>query len=253
KSGPVPILEGVGRVGPNGRAHYAFSPNGTLIYIPGTGTVTSALQRTLALVDRKGKVRPLLLPPQNYSHPRISPDGKQLAVASSDPQQAMIWIYDLKGSSPARRLTLEGRSSDPIWTPDGQYVTFSSDRNGERGLFRQRADGSAPAERLTKAEQGANHVPESWSADNKTLAVSVTGPNTASVWVVSMEGERKASPFVPPSAAIQRNADFSRDGRWLAYNSNEGAEAPGGVSLGDHVFVQPFPATGAKYQLSTDR
>jgi eukaryotic-like serine/threonine-protein kinase len=77
----------------------------------------------------------------------------------------------------------------------------------------------------------------------------VRGPNTGNIWIFSLDGEKKSKSITPPSSSLETNAVFSPDGRWLAYNSNEAAAA-GAVT--SHIFVQPFPPTGAKYQVSTE-
>jgi len=178
EGGPVPILEGVLRASQpqnfSGAAQFSFSNTGSLIYFPGPAGGTGATglpPQTLALADRNGKVQPLGLPPQPLYHPRISPDGKQLVFGTDDGNDGIIWVYDLKGNGPARRLTFGGSNFSPIWSRDGRYITFASDRQaGDRGLFRQLADGTAPAERLTKAELGSGQRPEQWSPDGKTLS-----------------------------------------------------------------------------------
>ncbi|MBZ5557278.1 MAG: hypothetical protein LAO77_08405 [Acidobacteriia bacterium] len=95
---------------------------------------------------------------QPYFQPRISPDGRQLAVAVNDGKEANIWVYDLSGTTSMRRLTFAGKNRSPIWTRDGQRVVFTSDREGDSGLFWQRADGSGEAERLPTAEAGVFHT-----------------------------------------------------------------------------------------------
>src|SRR5262249_18714731 len=79
--GPVPILDGVTRAGVG--AQYAISKEGSLVYIPG-GSTTEVAARSLALVDRNGKVQSLGVPPRPYSHPRIAPDGKRIVVSTDD-------------------------------------------------------------------------------------------------------------------------------------------------------------------------
>ena len=241
-SGPIPVVEGISRAGSQlFAAHYAVSASGLLVYMPASGLAATP-RRTLALVDMTGKAQPLAVPVNAYSHPRVSPDGMRVAVATEDSKEAAIWIAELSGSGLPRRLTFEGRNVAPIWTRDGQFVTFQSDREGDRGLFQQRADGAGTAERLTKAEPTTQHFPDSWSPDGKTLTFRVAA-EVNSIWTWSREGDRM------PRHLLQGNrsyvtSEFSPDGRWLAYGSNE----LDGLQF--NVFVQPFPPTGAKYQMS---
>jgi len=183
-----------------------------------------------------------------YIHPRISPAGNQLTVGTDDGQDAVIWVYDLKtASSSLRRLTFGGRNRFPTWSPDSRYITFQSDREGDAAIFRQRADGSGAAERVTKPEPGTQHEPESWSPDGQTLSFNNVRGTNQGIWSVRMDGDRKPALLVDsPDSAVEKHSTFSPDGRWLAYMATPSAL----VVVSTEVFVQPFPPTGAKYQIS---
>jgi eukaryotic-like serine/threonine-protein kinase len=243
---PMPVLDGVSRTsaGGAGQARFAVSSTGTLVYVPGT-SVNPIPNRVLVTVEG-GEERMLPLSPQPYHHPRLSPNGKQIAFGTDDGREAVIWVIDdVNAISRPRRLTFQGRNLYPIWTPDGGWITFQSNREGDRGLFRQRADGSAPVERLTKAEPEAAHTPNSWSPNSKILAFSVSRTAAASsIWTMSLDGDRKPQRFSDDQSIPLDNAAFSPDGRWLAYNARVALAPP-------NIFVQPFPPTGARYQLST--
>jgi serine/threonine-protein kinase len=241
--GPTPVVKAVARASTQAWAsHFAVSNSGSLAYRPGVDVLSA--RRMLALVDLAGKVQVTLPgPPQSYFHPRASPDGSQVAVATVDAKEAAIVIIDLANAGSPRRLTFEGRNMAPIWTPDGRFITFQSDRGGARGLFHQRADGSGAAEQLTKAEPGEDHFPDSWSPDGKILSFRVTVNFVSSVWTLSRDGDRTPVRLLSGERSYASSA-FSPDGRWLAYGTNE----INGRAY--QVFVQPFPSTGAKYQVS---
>jgi serine/threonine-protein kinase len=236
-SGPTPVVEGVRNSGgTTGASQFSVADNGTLIFVPGplSGGGSGAL-RTLAYRDRSGnELERLKVPPRAYSYPRVSPDGTRVAV-STDDDKPDVWIIDLAGSSAPRQLTLGGNSRIPVWSADGLRVTFRSNREGDDSIFWQKADGTGTAERLTKAEPGTFHVPQSWSHDGKYLAyIVVKGGSLAAVWILSLD-DKKATLLAERAA----NPDFSPDGQWLAYQSFETGQS--------QIFVQPFPATGAKY------
>jgi eukaryotic-like serine/threonine-protein kinase len=242
---PAPILEPVARSAnsaqQSGVAQYAVSATGMLAYLSGR-SVGASLPKVLAFAGRDGKVQMLGLPPHPYIHPRLSPDGRQLVVGTDDGREANVWIYDLKSGGSLRRLTFGGRNQYPIWTPDGRFITFQSDRDGDEAVFRQLADGSGPAQRVTKPEAGVGHRPESWSPDGKTLAMNVVRTGDQSIWTISTEPGAQPTVFAH-TAADEKHSTFSPDGRWVAHMSTtEGAS---------DIYVQPFPPTGAKYQVAT--
>jgi serine/threonine-protein kinase len=234
--GEVPVVEGVRRATYGAAPHFSFSKTGSLIYVPGPISAAGN-QQLLAVIDRKGDVETLKAPPRHYNFIRVSPDGKRVAFESD----ANIWIYDLAGTIAPRQLTVGGANYYPVWTADGERVTFQSNREGDLGIFWQRADGADPAERLTKPEQGAAHIPDSWSPDGQNLSFSAVKGDDAAVWILSIK-EKKASIFAQAASASLRWSSFSPDGAWLAYQSNEMKR--------NQVWVQPFPnTTGAKYPI----
>ena len=231
---PTPILEGVGESGnPSWFAHFAFSDTGTLVYVP-TGSDPRE-GRILVWVDRKGAEQPLAAPSRAYSNPRLSPDGQRLAVTFAD----AVWIYDIQ-SDTLTRLTFEGNGNFPLWTPDGKRITFISTRLGPQDLFWKPADGTGAAEQLVV--DALSKTPHSWSPDGKFLAYTELNPTSAgNIWVLPVDGEPE--PFLQ-EPYVESGAVFSPDGHWIAYRSNESGR--------HEIYVQPFPKTGAKWQISTD-
>jgi serine/threonine protein kinase/Tol biopolymer transport system component len=246
RGGPAPIVEGVTRASINGgAAQFTFSGTGVLVYVPGPALAGSS-QGKLAWIDRQGVVEPLTLQAGSYGHPRLSPDGKHLVYDTLEGTDAIVWTYDLSGTSAPRRLTFGGRNQVPVWSAGGERVAFQSDREGDNAIFWQRTDGTGTAERLTKPQPGTGHVPDSWSSDGKTLLYDVTKGTERSLWTLSFP-DRKATPFddVHSGGAfgISTNAAFSPNGRWVAYNG----EGPTGSFP---LVVQPFPTTGERYQIT---
>ena len=158
----------------------------------------------------------------------------------NDGKDTDVWIYELSGASANRRLTFGGRNELPIWSPDSTRIAFQSDREGDEGIFWQAADGSGTPQRMTKAEPGTFHSPATWSADGAHLLFDATTGVNVVLSVLSVQ-DRQVAPFGAVTSAEPTNASFSRDGHWVAYTSTDG---------GRRVLVQPFPATGAKYEVS---
>jgi hypothetical protein len=241
--GPISVVEGVERAqaGQTGSAQFAVSGTGTLMYIPGPATVGQP-GYDIALFHRDGALDRLKLPPRVYHSPRFSPNGQQLAFDADDGPAANIWVYDLVGNHAPRQLTFESHNRFPIWTGDSQRIAFQSDREGDAGIFWQQADGkTGRADRLTKAEQGEEQTPESWSRDGDTLLFSSRtrgGPFSLRTFTFH---DKKTAPFDDVRSTGEPNGTFSPDGRWIAYAvQGEGASA---------IYVRPFPLTDVKYRI----
>jgi serine/threonine-protein kinase len=240
--GPVAVVEGVRRSGNGaGAAQFSVSDTGTLVYVPGPVTPNTT-GVVLAFIDRDGTVKPLALPPKLYGSPRVSPDGKRIAVQTGDDN--IIWIYDVSGTTAMRKLTFVGMNRFPVWSANGERIAFQSDREGDAAIFWQRADGTGPAERLTKAEPGVFHIPDSWSPDWQTLSFTVVKGNESSIWTYSLR-EKKATVFAQAAGKRMGRSMFAPDGLWLAYESTESS-----ANGQREIFVQPFPANGTMYQVS---
>jgi serine/threonine-protein kinase len=202
-----------------------------------------SFQFDLAFTDRKGTVEPLKLPDGPYEYPRVSPDGKRITFGTDNGQEAVVWVYDLTGQSAVQRLTIEGNNRFPVWSADGQRIAFQSDRDGDTAIFWQRADRAEGAERLTKPEPGTTHIPDAWSPDGKHLLFTISADRTFTVSMLTL-ATRTLAPFGQIKSLARATPDFSPDGRWVAYSASERD------STGTQVYVQPFPPTGTRFQLS---
>ena len=237
--GNISVVEGVFRT--SGAPHYAVSAGGTLVYLPGTGIGFS--NNALVWVDRNGKEEPITVPANIYESPRISPDGKRVAlsVGSTLNQDVWVWDFDLRTLT---RLTFDqGEDAMPVWTADGKRIAFHTHQKEARGsIYWKAADGTGE-DQAVGSFPGIEIFPCSLSGDGKTLFVTA-GYAGASVDIgaQSLEGDKKYSLLLKePYAEAQPH--ISRDGRWMAYASMESGQS--------QIYVRPFPELNkGRWQLS---
>jgi serine/threonine-protein kinase len=243
-TGPaLPVIDGVRSSSSrmSGAFQFALSASGSLVYLPGSRVGPEYGKQQLVLADRAGRTEPLPPAPSDFRAVRVSPHDARIAMEVGTADDANIYISDTAAAAPLRRLTVGGRNHCPVWSSDGKLIAFQSDRDGDRAIFAQAADGAGAAVRLTTPEPGESHTPESWSPDGRTLLLSVTTSSAVSLATLSVSDGR-VDAFSDVSSAIAVNARFSPDGHWVAY-----ARADRGMP--STIFVEPFPSTGAKYQL----
>jgi serine/threonine-protein kinase len=232
----VPVVEDVLQAGFVGAVQYSVSSTGSLVYIPG-GSLAS---ERLVWVSRNGTEQALAAPPHAYIYPRVSPDGRHVAVNIVE-EGVQLWLYDLARDA-LTRVTVGGNTNlTPAWTPDGKRIVFASNREGPTNVFWQLADGSGGPERLTSSQY--LNSPRSFSPDGQLLAYIEMNLTTGyDIWVLRLS-DHKAQPFLRTTFNESAPA-FSPDGHWLAYVSDESGRW--------EAYMQPYPGPGGKYQLSTE-
>ncbi len=195
--------------------------------------VSGGGQRQLTWVDRSGAVRGTVGPPDgSLSAPRVSPDGRQVAFFRETQGKEDIWLQD---DARASRLTFgSGDSMYSVWSPDGNRLAFVSVSSSSYDFYQKPTNG-AQAQELPLSSQKVQ-VPTSWSADGRYLLYfSFDSGAGGDLWVLPMTGTRKAFPFLQSSFA-KVWGQFSPDGRWVAYQSNESGR--------DEIYVRRFLKPG---------
>jgi Tol biopolymer transport system component len=199
--------------------------------------------RRLVWVDRQGRAQPLGGEPNFYGVPRLSPDGRRVAVEMLND----IWVYDLTDRT-LGRVSFRGVNAHPVWAPDGRHLTFSSSAGvSSPRLYWSDVDAGGQPEPLTR--EGGVQFPGSWTPDGSTLGYAETAnaPTEADtgwdIWLLRPGSTPSRSPLI----RTQFNEDqpmFSPDGRVLAYVSDETGER--------QVYVRPFPDTGRRVRVTPD-
>ena len=110
----------------------------------------------LALVDLDGAKKVLgRLPPSVFA-PRLSPDGKRIAIETRDrsgPDGARLWIAELSDIGGRRPVAAPVGPQDwaPMWTINGDRLVFIVSNEKGDAIFWRRADGTGVAEHLLDA------------------------------------------------------------------------------------------------------
>jgi Tol biopolymer transport system component len=236
---PVPIADSVAFNSTNNTGGFSVSETGMLAY----RAASDATSRRLAWFDRSGREVGTLgsVDENNLKHPQLSADGRSLAVDRNVQYNADVWLIDTTQGVPSRFTFDAAADSFPIWSPDGNRIIFCSDRKGNVDLYQKASSGAGNDELLLQSS--LDKFPNDWSPDGRFLLYVQVEPKTGfDILVLPLFGERKPYPFVNTSFS-EGNAQYSPDGRWVAYQSNESGRS--------EIYVQPFRGPGGKRQIST--
>ena len=220
-------------------AAFTVSAAGLLAYRAGQGGAGSV---RLSWADRDGKTVTPVSQAGNYSNPALDAVGQRAAVNFGASGGASdVWVLDTRRNTSSRLTFDAAQDSDGIFSPEGRWVAFYSARQGG-GIYRKASSGAGADELV--AATGLATYPRDWSSDGRfILYANYKDPaNGTDLWIVPVQGERK--PFAYLSTPFSEDQGyFSPDGRWIAYASDETGRS--------EVFVQAFPVSGSKFQVST--
>jgi eukaryotic-like serine/threonine-protein kinase len=203
-----------------------------------TQTGTGALPSQLTWFDRSGKAVGTVGTPASYGNVRLSADGRRVAVDqnATDGRTVDIWVFELNRAAPTRLTFDPSAHQTPIWSPDGKEILFSWNHKLGDQLYLKNADGSGSAEEIADLGAGFPVNTWDWSRDGKYVLVR----RGNELWYLTWP-DRAAKPLLQAKWNVQ-NAQFSPDGRWVAYASNETGSM--------EIYVSPFPAADGKWQVS---
>jgi eukaryotic-like serine/threonine-protein kinase len=236
----IPIAESVSFSTTAGNGAFSAAENGLLAYRTGAASGV----REWVWMDRQGRRLSAVTKPAVITSGAMSPDEKTLAYEIFEPNGSSdLWLQDLSRGA-ASRFTFEPRiSSFPVWSPDGSQIAFSLRPTAGVSFVIARKPVSGNGKQEVLLPVRVNGYPWDWTPDGKFIVYSDTGETTNyDLWLLPLAGDHKPISLLQTKFNETR-AQFSPDGQWVAYVSDESGKL--------EVYVQPMPATGGKWQVST--
>ena len=248
---PVHIADQLAFSAANGRGHFDVSQNGVLLYFQSDATGGGTASRAQIVAgnavygwrDRTGKLLGLAGEQGAYGDIDLSPDGKFIAITRQDAAPGSdIWVIDWERAGVPTRLTLDPADDiNPIWSPAGDRIAFTTYRKGNADVYVKNANGVGAETPLL--ESPSDELVEDWSKDGKYIAYKLGREAVEDLYVLPLSGNDKKPIPVVTGPFRKDEPQFSYDGKWLAYTSNES----GGTF---EVYVISFPAGDQKLRIS---
>jgi Tol biopolymer transport system component len=184
--------------------------------------------------DRDGKQVGVVGDPDAYRNPRLSPDGKRIAVEVLDQSgNRDIWILDIERGTTSKFTFDPGRDAAPVWSKDGKRIAWQGNTN-----MNARDAVGGKAEVL-----GAQPwIPDDWLGDGSGILYHPIQPR--SVWLLPLTGADRTPKPIIEGRSITTHARLSPDGQWVAFSTTE--------SGAFQVFVQSFPSGALRIPVSID-
>jgi serine/threonine protein kinase len=237
KGEPADVFSAIQYVRQVKRVTFSVSNDGALLAQGGGAGVVGLSQAKW--FDRSGKELGALGRPGVYGNVAIAPNGRTVASDNLDLASSLnidVWIYDSRHDAAPRRLTFDpGFDGASVWSPDGNRLLFSSNRQLNLDLYIKEADGSQ--EERNVFHDNLDKLSNDWSRDGKYILCR----HADELWYLTLPGF--TSRLLLKAPGILRNGQFSPDGNWIAYNSNETGKW--------EIYVTSFPEPHGKWQIST--
>jgi Tol biopolymer transport system component len=235
---PVPIAEDVQYFPQTQYGLFSASRNGTFVYQARSAPGVSQL----LWLDRSGTQIGSLGVPANQSNPRLSPDGKRIALDITDRQSGNtdVWIYEASGGIPSRFTSHPSLDTTPVWSPDGARIVFNSLRQGHPDIYEKASNGVGNDDPILVNPR--TKYPVDWSRDGRFILFRAIDENTNfELWYMPA-ADRQPIPYLKSKFGVS-HGQFSPDGKWVAYTSNESGRW--------EVYVSSFPASGGNWRISS--
>ena len=237
---PIVIADQVGYDATTFPAGFSVSSAGQIAYRSGGADGG----RQLTWFDRSGKALGVAAPPDStVTAPELSPDGSRVAIDRATIEgNRDVWLMDVTRGGLVRFTFDPTPDGFPVWSPDGSRIAFESLRKGSWDIWVKPSSGVGVEELLLNTPN--NEFPLSWSRDGRFLLFAQDGAQTrADLWALPMTGNDRKPIAIANTPFVERVGEFSPDGRWVAYETDESGRF--------EIVVQPFPNPTGKWQVST--
>jgi Tol biopolymer transport system component len=171
---------------------------------------------------------------------RLSPDDRRaLTSIRRAGDGSDVWMFDLARGIGSRFSFNEVGDLGAVWSLDGRQVAYS-DAAGD--VWINAADGASTPRKIS-AEPLGTALPQAFTPDGSAVAVFTnTGKAGTDIVLLPLKGDGKPQPLLA-SPANEAGFEFSPDGRWMSYASDESGRS--------EFFVTAFPGPAGKWQVST--
>jgi tRNA A-37 threonylcarbamoyl transferase component Bud32 len=211
-----------------GQSQYVVSPAGTMAFAEGALLSSGGI----AWVDRSGEVGFLPVPERSYGVLDLDPADSRIAVQVADFED-YVWMCDITGE---RGRRLPGRKTGwPVWDSEGELVAYCAD---DRQSIRVEWMNGSTRGRSFPGDHAA--IPASWSPNGEVLAVY--GRVDARSQIGFLDVRNGGEIEWPEGFGRGVLPDFSPDGKWVAYTSDE-------TGLYE-IYVRSYPDGAVAHQVS---
>jgi serine/threonine protein kinase/Tol biopolymer transport system component len=235
---PQRLADPLGSNGVIGFGAFSTTSDGRVAYRSGEGAL-----RQLKWYDRSGKVVGLVGEPDTSTllYPELSPDGTAVAVTRTIQSNSDVWLIDLLRGGMTRFTTDPSVDVAAVWSPN-RKLAFSSSRKGPFNLYSKSANGAGAEDVMLETTNSKFTL--DWSSDGQFLLYNEVDVKTGrDLWALPVAGNDRKPIEVTKTQFEEQGGQFSPDGRWVAYETNESGRF--------EIVVQPFPVATGKWHVST--
>ena len=211
---PLPVAGNIDHAPTSANSFFTASVDGrVLAYHLASSTATQMMW-----FDRQGSVIERVGPVGGSMGSSLSPDGRKLVLTQADSNTGNrdLWMMELGSGTLTRFTSNPANDWQPVWSPDGEWIAFASDRTPQSSIWRKRVNGNSVEEMIVPPSASGGAFPKSWSPDGQTLAYVDKGD----IWFAAIAASSKTKAWFT-SDFLEASPQFSPDGKWVAYTSNE--------------------------------